>query len=386
MAAHAKYGASDSAAWIGCPQFLKMKELLPDTESPYAKAGTCAHAIAEFKARAYFLEPLGKRAYNAKLKKLQADPAYEKDMDDATDLYLSTLKEYALAFKETPVVLLEQRVNYSEYAPGGFGTADCLMLGEGRLHVVDYKNGAGVPVSAEYNSQMMLYALGALQTLRLIYGDSIQDVTLTIVQPHAGGVKEWKTTTQYLREWGETVVKPAVKRAEEGTSPAVTGGHCRFCRGKAQCPARLKEVLSMEPMTAKEPKLLTPAEISDALTRGKRIAEWYKSLEDYALSAALAGTVFPGYKIVEGRSSRAWSDTDAAMQTLQDRGLDESMLYERKPVTVAGLEKIVGKKTFADNYADLVATSRGKPTLVEESDKRPAINAAELAFGGAVNG
>lgn len=387
---HALLGASDSASWLHCPQYLSMKKAFPDTTSSYAEAGQLAHAIAEYKARSYFLDPVSKRTYNAQLKKFRSDPAYDNAMEDATELYLDTLKELALSFKAMPFIALEVRVDYSEYAPGGFGTADCVMIGENRIEVVDYKNGAGVPVSAERNSQMMLYALGALQTYRMIYGDSIKTAHLTIVQPHAGGVKEWDISVDDLTAWGKNTVAPAAERAVAGTEPAAPGEYCRFCRGAAQCRARIQEVLEQgkyigaapesKPETAQDGLLLSDAEIGEALQKLERLVETYNSLKDYALSACLDGKTIPGFKAVEGRSSRAWTDTDAAFATLKERGVDEAMLWERKPVSVAGLEKIVGKKAFTEISKDLVTVAPGKPTLVPESDKRPAYNAAEVAF------
>lgn len=397
---HSPLSASSAYAWIACAQYLKMLQAFPDEDSKYAAAGTLAHAIAEFKARTYFLEPTSKRAYNAKLKKLQQDPAYDSEMDAATDIYLDELKEQALSFKEKPFIAMEQRVEYSEYAPDGFGTADCIMIGEGRIHVNDYKNGSGVPVAAEWNAQMMLYALGALQTFRPIYGDAIKTARLTIIQPHAGGVKSWEISVEELEKWGRETVIPAAQRALAGTDPATPGAHCRFCRGKARCRERIKDVLSLEQYgcatpagkvpPAPEGPYITDEEVADALIRGETLVSWYNSLKDYALDACMRGRTIPGFKAVEGRSLRAWTDTDVAMRTLQERGIAEAVLYERKPVTVAALEKVVGKKAYAETVADLVTTPPGKPTLVPESDKRPAINAAQLAFapvgGGCADG
>lgn len=388
---HALLGASDSASWLHCPQYLAMKQMFPARTSAYAEAGRLAHAIAEYKARSYFIDPIGQRAYNAQLKKLKCDPAYDPAMEEATELYLDTLKEHAMSFPAKPFVALEVKVDYSEYAPGGFGTADCMMIGEDRVHVFDYKNGAGVPVSAEWNSQMMLYALGALQTFHTIYGDTIKAAHLTIVQPHAGGVKDWEIGVAELRAWGEETVKPAAQRALAGAGDAAPGDYCRFCKGQAQCKARVKEMLDQgkytgavpagapQPDTAHE-LLLSDTEVGEALQKLERLVETYNSLKDYALTACLEGKTIPGFKAVEGRSSRAWSDTDNAFDLLKKRGVEEAMLWERKPVTVAGLEKIIGKKAFTEIAKDLVTVSPGKPTLVPELDKRPAYNAAAAAF------
>lgn len=393
---HALLSASSSHRWLHCPPSVKLAENFPGKTSVYAEAGRVAHAIAELKARKYFVEPMSTRTYNAKLKKLQADEHYDKGMEASTDTYLAFLQETAMTFKQSPFVTLETRVDYSEYAPEGFGTADCIMIGEGRICIIDYKNGAGVPVEAENNSQMMLYGLGALKVYAPIYGDSIKSVLLAIVQPNAGGVKTWETTVEYLQEWGREVVAPAAELAASGEGTFLAGDWCRFCPAKAQCSARAKQMLSLEPILGAKPllaqtpeqqtgdakKLLTDAEVGDVLMRGRELAAWVKDLEEYALSAALAGREITGFKAVEGRGTREWDDLDTAFKTLQERGVAEALLYERKPASVAGLEKILGKKVFAEAADGLVVKKPGKPTLVPSSDRRPAYNAAAIAFGG----
>ena len=393
---HAMLSASSSHRWLHCPPSVKLAENFPSKTSVYAEAGRVAHAIAELKARKYFVEPMSTRTYNAKLKKLQADEHYDKGMETSTDTYLGFLQETAMTFKQSPFVTLETRVDYSEYAPEGFGTADCIMIGEGRICIIDYKNGAGVPVEAENNSQMMLYGLGALKVYAPIYGDSIKSVLLAIVQPNAGGVKTWETTVTALHEWGREVVAPAAELAAAGEGTFLAGDWCRFCPAKAQCSARAQQMLGLEPLLDTKPllaqtpgqqtkdakKLLTDTEVGDVLMRGRELAAWVKDLEEYALSAALAGREITGFKAVEGRGTREWDNLDTAFKTLQERGVAEALLYERKPASVAGLEKILGKKAFADAADGLVVKKPGKPTLVPSSDKRPAYNAAVIAFGG----
>ena len=267
-------------------------------------------------------------------------------------------------------------------------------IGGGRIVICDYKNGAGVPVEAEHNSQMMLYALGALASFRPIYGDTITTAHMVIIQPHAGGVKEWEISVEDLTRWGHEVVAPRAKTALEGAEPARPGDWCRFCKGKSQCAARAKQMLEvgkqyqMAPAAGSEklpPKydgpLLSDEEVGAALSAGAGLAAWYKDLQDYALLACLDGREIPGFKAVEGRGSRDWGDDpDAAFRILQERGVAEAMLYERKPVTAPALEKALGKKLFAEVADGLVRKQQGKPTLVPASDKRPPYNAAEAAF------
>lgn len=390
---HAALGASSAYAWLKCPQYVKVQQLFPDQTSEYAEAGRLAHAMGEYKLRSYFMEPVGKRSYNARLKKFKEDPAYDPGMDEATDLYLETAKAEALTFAAAPFVALEVRVDYSDYAPNGFGTADCILIGGKRLVVIDYKNGAGVPVEAEDNPQLKLYALGAMQSFGMIYGETLTEVRVIIVQPHAGGVKVWDTDRAALEQWGRETVAPAAKLALEGTAPGQPGEWCRFCRGKSQCTARAAQMLETGRRYAQAPAegdgqapsgydgpLLTDAEVGAALAEGAGLVAWYKDLQDYALRACLDGKTIPGFKAVEGRGSRAWDDTDKALAALAERGVAEALLWERRPVTAPALEKALGKRGFANVAEDLVVKQPGKPTLAPETDKRPPYNAAQAAF------
>lgn len=393
---HALLGPSDAKRWMNCTPSARLTEHMEDRGSPYAAAGTLAHAIAELKGRKYFgiPEPMSTREYNKRLKKLKEDPSYDKGMDVATDLYLEHLKARVMSFGATqPYVALEIRVDYSNLAPEGFGTADCIMIGDGRLEVIDFKNGAGVPVSAEANYQMMLYTLGALNSFRFIYGDSICTVHFSIVQPNAGGIKEWECSVADLVEWGEKAVRPAAELAWTGKGEFTPGDWCRFCKAKAQCSARAKAMLELGDVShALEPTdtagaLLTDNQLGDILTRGRALAAWVSDMEKYALTAALEGRTITGYKVVEGKGSREWAGgTDAAFAQLTQRGVEEALLYERKPVSVAGLEKALGKTTFGKTAEGLVEKLPGKPALVPESDKRPPYNAAAIAFGGGSGG
>lgn len=393
---HALLGASSAHRWLNCPGSARLTENMPDATSTYAEAGRLAHEIAELKARNYFIEPLPKRSFNTKLKKLKESEHYDKSMDGATDEYLDHLKARAMSYPTAPTVALEVQVDFSDIVPEGFGTADCIMIGSGRLDVVDYKNGSGVVVEAENNPQMMLYAWGALNYFRPIFGDSIHVVHMSIVQPNAGGVREWEIGKAAILHWAETVAKPKSRQAWDGEQVFCAGDWCRFCKAKATCTERAKAMFDVEPLVDAAPAgipnapvyegsevaLLTDAEVGDILTRAKDVAAWLKDLEDYALKATLEGRPIAGWKAVEGRGTREWNGgSDAAFAELQSRGVAEAMLYERKPVSVAGLEKSLGKKAFTETAEGLWTKTPGKPTLVPESDKRPPYNPAAAAFG-----
>ena len=395
---HAMLGASSAERWLNCPPSARLTENMPDTGSDYAAAGTLAHKIAELKARKYFMEPMPKRTYNSRLKKLQADPLYEKGMDAATDMYLEHLQARSMSYEAQPAVALEVQVDFSDIVPGGFGTADCIMIGGDCITVVDYKNGAGVPVEAGENPQMMLYAWGALHLYRPIFGDTIQRVHLAIVQPNAGGVKEWSTTVAHVEDWINAVVRPAADLAWRGEGPQVPGDWCRFCAVKGNCAARAQAMLEVEPMVGSCPsgsdnpailyadgkeavRVLSDDQIGDILTRARGVAAWLKDLEAYALRAVLSGRPIAGWEAVEGRRSPEWGGgCDTAVQALQARGVAEAVLYERKPVSVAGLEKALGRKDFAATAEGLWVSSPGAPTLAPENDKRPPYSPAVAAF------
>lgn len=385
--AHARLSPSASERWMHCTASVALEAQFPDSGSQYAAAGTLAHRIAELKVRRYFLEPGNEKAIAARLKALKSDPDYSPDMEGATDSYLAYLQELAMGFSSPPFVALETRVDASDYAPGCWGTADCIMVGDSTLCINDYKNGSGVPVEAEENPQLSIYALGALKTYGVIFGDIICRVRLSIIQPHAGGVKVWETDRDKLEQWGVEAVRAAAQEISSGKThfdPAPA--HCRFCRARHHCRARAEQLLTLTEYEEKPAKLLAPAELGDILRRGQALATWVDEVKEYALSAALAGQEIPGYKVVAGRSARSWSDIDKAVRTLQARGVPEAMLWERKPVTVAGLEKAMGKKPFAAAAEGLVDIKPGAPTLVSSEDKRPAYCPAQVAFGGGGNG
>lgn len=378
---HALLSASSSERWLNCPPSAMLAAQYPAKTSDYAEAGRVAHAIAELKARKHFLEPMGASSFAGRMRKFKADPHYDPSMEAATDLYLDTLKELAMEYDAPPFVALEQRVDYSDVAPGGYGTADCIMIGGDTLTVVDYKNGAGVPVPAERNSQLMLYAWGAYRSYRAIYLDSIARVVLVIVQPNSGGVKRAELSLEALMDWLDKEVYPTAKLAAAGEGDFNPGGWCRFCPAKAECRTRAEAMLALEPEAEKPPALLTQEELGSVLARAQHLEAWAKDLKDLAFSRALGGQPVPGFKLVEGRRSREWAGgTDAAFAALQAREVPEALLYERKPVTVAGLEKSMGRKPFAEVSEGLVSVKPGKPALVAADDPRPEYTPAAAAF------
>ena len=372
MTDHATLSPSSAARWINCPPSAQLNAEAGDRPTVFTREGSLAHSLAELKARKHFLTGTGPKKYAAELKKLQADELWQDEIEAHTDRYLEALKDFYMEFPEPPHVAVEQRVDFTEWVPDGFGTADCVMVGGDTIHVIDFKYGKGVQVSAEENPQMMLYALGALAAYGLIY--DLTTVRMTIIQPRmASDPDTWETTADHLTGWAETTVKPAAALAAKGEGEFAEGEWCRFCAIRGNCRARAAAQLALEDFNGRVPPVLTDAEVGAALTRGKRLAKWLSELEEYALSACLNGQDIPGYKAVEGRAVRVWTDANAAFDAARAQGIPEEMLYERKPISLAAMEKLMGKRQFLDTMTPFVGTPAGKPALVPDTDRRPPI-------------
>lgn len=369
---HALLSASSAHRWLHCTGSPLLEKEFPDTTSVYAQEGTLAHELCELKLKKY-TTVMPKGTYTRAHNKIMKSELWQNEMEGTSEAYLEYVKEIMLACEIAPAVLIEKRVDFSRYVPEGFGTADCLMLAGDTLHVVDYKHGKGVVVDAAHNPQMMLYALGAMDELSLLY--RFKSVHMVIVQPRVNNISEFTMTADELRDWGETAVKPKAEAAMSGNGEFEAGDWCRFCRAKQQCKTRYESNDSLYPELSAQhdPRLITLAELGEYLRRGRDMAAWLEDMREYALSESLAGAEVPGWKAVEGRGSRAFTDTDDAVDTLIRNGIDESVLYERRVLTLAQMEKAIGKKTFGEIVGNLVVKNPGKPTLVEESDKRPKI-------------
>jgi len=404
MSDHAKLSPSAAHRWMRCTASATLESGFPYTSSPYAEEGTFAHRVCELLARKAFTT-IKPSDYKKQLASLKKDKLWADEMLKTAETYAEHLKQHYYRLN-TPAVSLEVRVNLTAYIPDGFGTCDCVIIGNGELIVTDYKHGKGVPVAAESNEQMMLYALGALSQYYPLYGNSLKTVKFYIDQPRLDSYSGYEMTVAELLEWGEKVVKPTAAIAAGGQGEFMAGEHCQFCRAAAICRHRAGACTALEDFASAIPEgaaneqqklqaeaalsfgvkpsqpLLTDEEIGDLLTRGSILVKWYKSLEDYALQACLSGRRIPGYKAVEGRSSRAWSDQDAALAVILGAGYAEAMVYDRVAKSLAQLEKAIGKKDFEKLVGGYVIKPPGKPTLEPESDKRPPYNAAIVDFAG----
>jgi hypothetical protein len=364
---HALLSASGAERWIKCTPSARLEEQLPVKESSYADEGSLAHEIAELKLRKAFTEPMGKKTFDTRLKKLQEKELYSPEMLGYTDVYLEYVSSIVHGLPSKPIIVVEKKLDFSHIVPEGFGTGDCLILHGSTLHIIDFKYGKGVPVSAEYNPQMMLYAIGAIDGYRMLY--DIDRVFITIVQPRLDSISTWETSVVDLVKWAEWVT-PIAQKAFRGEGEFVAGEHCRFCRAKAQCRARAEENLKLDQFYPLKPPLISDDEVGEILTLAKNLAKWVSDIEEYALAQCLSGYEIKGWKVVEGRAVRAITDFEKAFEVLKGNGFDEAMLYERKPITLTAIEKLTGKAKFNELLGGYIETPPGKPTLAPQEDKR----------------
>ncbi|WEG14124.1 DUF2800 domain-containing protein [Pullulanibacillus sp. KACC 23026] len=369
---HAILSASASHRWLTCTPSVRLEEQFPSKSSVYAEEGTLAHEIAELKLRKYFVEPISTRTFNTRLNKFKKHELFQEEMLAHTEAYLDYLKELTMALPSQPYVTVEKKLDYGAYAPEGFGTVDCLIIGGDTLFITDFKYGKGVPVSAEDNPQMKLYALGAFLEYSLLY--PIKNIHLAIIQPRLDSISEFTLTLDELLAWGEQI-KPLAQKAFNGEGEFVPGEHCKFCRAKAVCSARANQYLALDDFKQVDPRLLSQEEVGSALERAIAIDSWVKDLKEYALTEALKGNEVPGWKAVEGRGARTYVDIDKAFEHLKANGIDEAVLYDRVPLTAPKLEKELGKKEYKSLLEDSghVVKQPGKPTLVPVKDKRKAV-------------
>lgn len=369
--AHAKLSASGSRRWINCPGSVGLEAKFPEKESYYAQEGTLAHLMGEYRIKRYLTGQVDKKAYDKKMEEIKADPNFESEMETYIGTYLDEVKSTLWSYPEEdkPFIAVEDRVEVDKWIPEGFGTCDCLIICDGDLHVFDLKYGKGVKVDPVKNSQLMIYGLGAIDKYEMIY--SIERVFLHIVQPRIDNIEKWEIGLKDLLDFGKKI-KPIANLAYEGKGGLKNGDWCRFCRAKSRCPERAKAMFKVveDLKGGQDKETLTNAEISHYLKECDGIADRIKDLEEEALATILKGENIPGFKAVEGRSNRTFKDPNKAIGLLEKAGFDEAVLYERKPLSLSKLEKVVGKKEFGAILKDEIVKPQGKPTLAPESDKR----------------
>ena len=399
---HALLSASSSKQWLHCPPSVRLQEGFPNESSVYAKEGTFAHEVCEYKVRKYLHE---------RVKRPQSEEFYTEEIDQIADVYA----EFAINTIENmrrngcePLVMVEERVDYSHIASSGFGTADLLIIGrdengKGLLHVCDFKTGQGVFVNCDHNSQMMLYALGGLAAYGYIY--ELETVRMTIIQPRLDNISTFECSRKELEDWGESI-RPTAKLAFEGKGEQKPGDWCRFCRAKAVCRACAEEALALvredfldidagafseksaeveeSDMTApyradtdtpvfKQPGLIPLPELAEILPTLNRISSWIEAVFAFVSAEAITHAVpFPGYKVVEGRSKRVFADTKAVVDAAVQNGFTD--IYRQQLITLTEFEKLMGKKCFNELLGKYVVKPPGKLALVPEDDPRPPVD------------
>lgn len=376
---HAKLSASGAKKWINCPGSIQLEENFEDKPSQFAEEGTNAHALGEAKIRLATKEYNRTKYHNA-IRNLEIT----EDMEDYAESYKNyVIERYNSALQKTPdaILMLEQRLDFSKYVPDGFGTGDAVIIAEGKLEIIDLKYGKGVEVSAIDNPQLRLYALGAYEAFDMLYG--FDTVEMTIYQPRLDNISSENISVAELLEWGESVKKAAQLANDDSVIECVAGKHCDtgFCKARPVCRAYAEERQKMAVYDFKPPAMLTVAEIADIIEQSASLEKWAKLVCDYALEQAYKhGVEYPGYKVVEGRSNRKYSKPDSEVaKILTDNGYQESDILVHKLKGITDIEKLLGKKTFAEVLGSYVVKPPGKPTLVCSEDKRPAINSATQA-------
>ena len=378
MAKHDLLSASGAHRWLECTPSAQLELQFPQSTSEYAEEGTAAHELCELTAR-YWLGEISEAEYENQRDELAKGKYYNAEMQECANDYAKFVAEKTAAARETcedAFTALEVRVDFSKYVKDGFGTGDCIIVSDNVLEIIDFKYGKGVRVEAAGNPQMKLYALGAYLEYNTLF--DIDSVRMTIFQPRLSGVQSSdEITVKELLEWAEKYVKPRAKLAYKGEGEfAPSEEVCKFCRAKAQCKARADKNLKLFD-EAPDVLLLTPEDAGKILEQAGDIQSWLADLESLVSSTLLAGQPVEGWKMVEGRSNRRFADELKVVDAMKAAGYDESLLYERKLITLTQMEKDFGKKAVAETLGELIVKPQGKPTLAPAKDKRPEFRPEE---------
>lgn len=364
MEKHSILSPSGSQRWLNCTPSARLEQEFAESDSEAAKEGTAAHALCEHKL---------KKALHMRSKRPISD--YDSDeMEECSDDYVAFVMEQYEASKqvcEDPIVLIEQHLDFSCYVPDGFGTGDCVIVSDDKLHIVDFKYGQGVLVEAENNSQMKLYALGALEIYDALY--DIKEVSMTIFQPRRENISTWTISAKELKDWAQNELKPKALMAYNGEGDYLPGEWCTFCRAAIRCRARADEKMKLAQTEFKMPPLLTDVEIGEILNILPDLTKWANEITAYATDAAVNhGKEWSGFKVVEGRSVRKYRDEDEVAEAARNAGYMD--IYKQSLITLTEMQKLMGKTKFEETLGSLIYKPPGKPTLVPVKDKRPAMN------------
>lgn len=367
---HALLSSSSSKRWLNCPPSARLCEAVEDSPSPYAEEGTDAHTLCQYKLEL----ALGMNPENP----VENLTYYNQEMDECAENYKDYVLEVLEEIKQTcsdPLIFIEQKLDYSKWVEGGFGTGDCVIVADGVMHIIDYKHGKGVKVDSQDNPQMKLYALGALAIFDGIY--DINSISMTIFQPRLANVSERVISKDELLDWAENILVPKAKLAYEGKGDFVCGEWCQFCKVKQTCRKRAEANMQLAKFDFQKPPLIEDSEIEEILPRLDALAAWVEDIKAYALAQALSGHKWKGYKVVEGRANRKYTDEKAVAATVSSAGYDP---FEKKLLGITEMQKMLGKNKFEELLSSLVIKPQGKPTLAPDSDKRPEFTTAKAEF------
>lgn len=376
--AHARLNASSSHRWLMCPPSVKLSENFADTTSQYAEEDTYLHELCELKLHNY-LGDMTAEAIGATFTALKDSEYYSDEAESVTDEYVAFCVEIIEAVRSgcaDPLIMVEHRIDYSEYVPDGYGTGDLVIVADGVLEIIDFKGGRGVRVVADHNSQLMLYALGALLEFDPLY--DIHTVRMSIVQPRLSNISTFEMTADELLRWAETEIRPKALLAYEGKGDFCAGEHCRFCKARCTCRARSEYFMRLAVRDFKAPDLLTDEEIADILPIAESLNNWAADLLAYATQQAVDGKEWPGYKLVAGRSIRKYTSEAEIIKAAAEAGYTD--IYKTTLLGVGDLEKRMGKKAFKDVLGKYVVKPIGAPTLVPETDPRKPYSDAAADF------
>ena len=376
--AHARLSASGAHRWMNCPGSVRLEKDYPDKSSSYAEEGTLAHEFVEAKVK-HLAGQLTEKGLNNVIGRLRKKPLYSPEMEEHSDGYLDLIVRIRESLNGPIRPSAETKVDLKDWIPDGFGTCDTIISDNDTLVIVDFKYGQGVRVDAPNNPQLRLYALGAYQLFSGVF--DFKRVRTYIYQPRINHTSSEELPIEELLKFGELVKTKALETLKPD-APCIAGDWCKFCKAGNECRARAKMVIDMAGFTAASNDKLELNEYKDLIAKAELVKDWLSTAKEFVFNKILGGEKVPGFKVVEGRSVRTWTDADAAFRFIVDNKLaEEALLYEKKPISLTAVEKLVGKKPFAEKLQSFVHKPKGQPTLVDEADSRPSFDVVLNAFG-----
>ena len=371
--AHALLSASGASRWLNCTVSPRLEEGFPNESTSFAQEGTLAHEFAELNLKLQ-LDEIGEDYYHHAATPLKASEYYSEEMEEYVQKHIDYVLEQHQEAKQKcdfATLLIEQKIDLTHLIEDGFGTCDVVLIADGVMEVIDLKYGLGVRVDAENNSQLMLYGLGALEAFGFMY--DIHTVKLTITQPRMDSISSWSISAEDLRKWGEEVVKPKALLAYEGEGEQTPGDWCKFCKAAPRCKAQEDKANELAALDFQDPTLLTDSELIDIYKKIPNISAWFNKVTEYLYNEALKGKSWPEHKLVDGQNRRGWVDETKAGLILKENGFDLNKAFTTKLKGIGDIEKLVTKAKFPTLFSEVVANKKTSPSLVHESDKRPAM-------------